>query len=117
MKCPKCNGRGKTTEYDGLRKFWCDYKCEVCNGTGEFDPNEVDRFNAVDFIKVMEMVKKPQTNEEWLKRCTTEQLADVLLEHFEWGLSINAEYCFTEKYVEQNREHILEWLKQPHPNE
>lgn len=54
------------------------------------------------------------TNEEWLRSATTEQLADVLLEHFEWGLSINAEYCFTEKYVEQNREHILEWLKQPH---
>ena len=58
-----------------------------------------------------------QTNEEYLRSATTEQLADVLLEHFEWGLSINAEYCFTEKYVEQNREHILEWLKQPHREE
>ena len=95
MKCPKCKGKAeyfKEVFNDGKRRREILVECDMCHGSGEV----------------------PMTNEEWLKQCTTEQLADVLLEHFEWGLSINAEYCFTEKYVEQNREHILEWLQQPH---
>ena len=87
MICPKCHGSGE------IKHDWLPNEtCHNCGGSGYVN----------------------MTNEEWLRSATTEQLADVLLEHFEWGLSINAEYCFTEKYVEQNREHILEWLKQPH---
>ena len=48
MKCSECNGTG--IDDDRLT-------CYKCGGTGECDANEVDRFNAVDFIKVMEMVK------------------------------------------------------------
>lgn len=57
MKCKKCHGRGKTTEYDGLRKFWCDYKCEVCNGTGFVD----------------------MTNEEWFCQLSTEEKAKIMI--------------------------------------
>lgn len=95
--CPKCNGRGKTTEYDGLRKFWCDYKCEMCNGTGEVD----------------------MTNEEWLRSATTEQLAEWLSNTFDLcgaGCSkcFVKELCFNEHINKMPSDLIVEWLKQHH---
>ena len=81
MKCPKCGGSGKTTEYDGLRKFWCDYKCEVCNGTGEVEQTNEEWFNGLeteekakriiniavnsdcDYRTIVEWLKQPHTNE------------------------------------------------------
>lgn len=97
MKCPKCNGRGKTTEYDGLRKFWCDYKCEVCNGTG----------------KVM-------TEQEWLQTATTEQLAEFLadelndvVERVLEGVWLNDGDTDRDEYYQRQTD-VLEWLKQPH---
>ena len=61
--CPACGGTGKVVhpmmsmngdEYTGE---WEQHECEACNGTG---------------------VVEPLTNEEWLKQCTTEQLAEFL---------------------------------------
>ena len=105
MICQKCDGRGKTTEYDGLRKFWCDYKCEVCNGTGEV-----------------------MTEQEWLQTATTEQLAEFLLKIGEideapipcgdlMECSKNCglySQCAGDDVMPTNKEIWLEWLKQPH---
>jgi len=96
MKCPKCNGRGKTTEYDGLRKFWCDYKCEMCNGTGEVD----------------------MTNEEWLRSCDTEQLAEFLhkttIACFVCGMDgLDEKRCPFGLECAGPKD-ILKWLKQKH---
>ena len=78
--------------------------------TNEFDPNEVDRFNAVDFIKVMEMVKKPLTNEEWFCRLSTEEKADLLSELVWW---IHPSVQGGRK-VELTKESFLRWLKEKH---
>ena len=81
-RCPVCGGSGKTTEYDGLRKFWCDYKCEVCNGSGEI---------------------KEQTNEEWLRSCSFNELARVL-----YCMIINGER------IRPDLGYIKRWLKEKH---
>ena len=89
MKCPKCDGRGKTTEYDGLRKFWCDYKCEMCNGTGEV-----------------------LTEQEYLQTCNTEQLADVFFDYRYVNATPQQQLWLSanEDFVKGG---IVEWLKQP----
>ena len=90
MICQKCDGRGKTTEYDGLRKFWCDYKCEVCNGTGEV-----------------------MTEQEYLQTCNTEQLADVFFDYRYINATPQQQLWMSanEDFVKGG---IAEWLKQPH---
>lgn len=113
MKCKHCDGTGTTN--------WCvngTFKeCPYCGGTGE-----VDRFNAVDVLKVMEMIKKPHTNKEWLCSCTDEQLAEFLavvintnpcgylLSCNECGLN---DRCREDDYP-SSKEAWGEWLKQPY---
>lgn len=50
------------------------------------------------------------TNEEWLKQCNTEQLADKLTDFAFW-LVVTIP---TEDKRERVRKRIVEWLKQPH---
>ena len=90
MICPKCDGRGKTTEYDGLRKFWCDYKCDVCDGKG---------------------VVEPITEQEYLQTANTEQLAEWIASVVQKAISIkeNNGIVMLESAVWWG-----EWLKQPH---
>ena len=90
MKCPKCKGCGMMDVDDGIFTIH-GYDCDYCLGTGYIEPI---------------------TNEEYIRSCSTEQLAEELLEHFEWGLSTNAEYCFTQKYLELTKNHITKWLKE-----
>ena len=107
MKCKVCGGTGTSnTCVNGTFK-----PCTFCDGTGEFDPNEVDRFNAVDVIKVMEMVKKPMTNEEWFCGLTTEEKAKVMAEVSTRDSKI------TKRYYEYLLKEITEWLKAPHREE
>ena len=120
MKCPMCDGTGTSnTCVNGTFK-----PCSFCDGTGEFDPNEVDRFNAVDVIKVMEMVKKPMTNEEWLHTLNTEQLAEFLW-NYTHDIIFDYERIRNPILREMPLKNILgdnctkkgawvEWLKQPH---
>ena len=115
MKCPMCDGTGTSnTCVNGTFK-----PCSFCDGTGEFDPNEVDRFNAVDFIKVMEMVKKPMTNEEYIRTCSTEELAkliykiavtDVLMDRFFTAEIVNAEIVDVDSGIKEAKA----WLKEKH---
>lgn len=51
-----------------------------------------------------------QTNEEWLRSCTTEQLADKLTDFSFW---LVPNYP-TEDKREQIRKRIVEWLKEVH---
>lgn len=112
MKCPKCNGRGmigKTVPniLVGKGYIFADYECDQCNGSGEVSADE------------------PMTNEEWLKQCTTEQLAEwfgawhqfscVFCKHWQNGCIYNHNQlrCAIE-VGKSNKELWMEWLKQPH---
>ena len=105
MKCQICDGTGTSnTCVNGTFK-----PCSFCDGTGEFDPNEVDRFNAVDVIKVMEMIKKPQTNEEMLRGCTFEEMAGAI---YEWYSQGHIEGKVGKQLSSVTR--VVEWLKEKH---
>ena len=59
--------------------------------------------------------KEPLTNEQWLKQCNTEQLAEHLLNVWMDGaFNVNAEFGLNEAQIEKHKGYILEWLKQPH---
>ena len=75
MKCKFCDGSGKDYwELNGV-----PYPCPVCNGTGEV---QVTGDSVTDICDKCggtgKGVIEPLTNEEWLKQCTTEQLAEFL---------------------------------------
>lgn len=108
MKCPMCDGTGKSEI--GVGAFTIHgADCDQCNGKG---------------------IIEPMTNEEYLRSCTTEQLAEFI-------------YCLTEvcdyytgngakkisqyakedandknhvELIHGNRDfdELVEWLKQPH---
>ena len=50
-------------------------KCGYCNGTGEH-VNDANRMTTCEFCGGTGEIEV--TNEEWLKQCTTEQLAEFL---------------------------------------
>lgn len=104
MKCPMCLGKGMV-DYpmyaDDEHKWqYCVArmkKCDMCNGTGEV----------------------PMTNEEYIRTCTTEQLAEVLWEQINGAFNSGYACC----NLKQDKDYIgrykkfVEWLKQPHLNE
>ena len=56
---------------------------------------------------------KPQTNEEWLKMMTTEQLAEWLRGIYWHCHEIDCKHCnYPWRCMEKGD--IVEWLKQPH---
>ena len=62
--------------------------------------------------------EEPMTNEEWLKQCTTEQLAGWLIEVteycFDCGLNINNNVlCPFGKCIDKECD-ALDWLKEKH---
>ena len=61
--------------------------------------------------------KDPQTNEEFLRSTTTEQLAEALL-----NIMANNEFTLyllhtEKKSVQEMKDAVVEWLKQPHTKE
>lgn len=94
MKCPMCGGDGKVL-YPGVANYYVE--CGKCHGTGEVE----------------------QTNEEWLKSCNTEQLAEVLWERINGAFNSGYACCL----LKQDKDYIgrykrfKEWLKQPHKEE
>ena len=84
--CPKCNGAGVVVLDNGRKA-----KCNFCFGRGMTD-------------RLLE-----QTNEEYLRSCDTEQLADVL-ESFYWkGINDDAD---NEGF--KSEEYFVNWLKEVH---
>lgn len=100
MKCPICNGKGTQfiADYDGTY----DIVCDKCKGKGELDENG----------------KPILTNEEYLKSCNTEQLAEAIY-YLTWfhteldeRLDKNVKNgCYND---DENIKIVMEWLKQPH---
>jgi len=88
IKCDKCNGDGFVLDENGEA-----HDCDKCYSCGYLDV---------------------ETNEEWLRQASTEELAEELLEHFMWGTTVNAEECFTKEYISRIKKHIMEWLKEVH---
>ena len=91
MKCPQCLGSGVMAyPVDYEQGLFDEMNCSMCNGEGTV-----------------------QTNEEWIKSCNTEQLA-------EWIGNVLDEVCDTSNYNCKNcfkwcnRKKVVEWLKQPH---
>ena len=59
MKCPRCHGTGKITEWvatDTVSEY--EFPCRKCNGTGEIEI----------------------TNEEYIRSCSFDELAECLTE-------------------------------------
>ena len=90
-ECPKCNGRG-TVGYFHIDHF-VDIECDRCNGSGE--------------VSEVEM-----TNEEYLKSCNTEQLADVFFDYRYINATPQQQLWLSanEDFVKGG---IVKWLKQP----
>ena len=64
--------------------------------------------NAKEVLEYMawkEERERNMTNEEWIKQCNTEQLAEEIYE------------CVMTHHWHISKEVILEWLKQPHQKE
>ena len=94
MKCPTCES--------------CEY-AQYCGATEIM--RKCERHNK----------KVEQTNEEWLKQCTTEQLAKVLYNFFMartfCHLCPEKDVCdigYECKYDSGGVKDFVEWLKQPH---
>jgi len=92
MKCPYCDNGTTHIPIDWETASFDEDTCPHCQGSG--------------YIK--------QTNEEYLRSCTREELAEELLDHFMWGTTVNAEECFTKEYISRIKKHIMEWLKEVH---
>ena len=89
MKCPSCNGDGRTQYFD--------YPCIRCGGTGEVE----------------------LTNEEYIRTCSTEELAkliykiavtDVLMDRFFTAEIVNAEIVDVDSGIKEAET----WLKENH---
>ncbi len=100
MKCPRCKGK---TEYfkevfnDGKRRREILVECDMCHGSGEVE----------------------LTNEEWLRQCTTEQLAWFIADacyELQDAIWSNCEDTSCD-YRQTDKDYWLEWLKQPHTTE
>ena len=95
MKCPKCKGKAeyfKEVFNDGKRRREILVECDMCHGSGEVE----------------------MTNEEWLRSATTEQLAESL-----FNIMANNEFTLyllhtEKKSVQEMKDAVVEWLKQPH---
>jgi hypothetical protein len=107
-------------------------KCKYCNGTGEVEivgDSVTDVFDKCGGTGFCEMRmgdnctlgspcphQKPMTNEEWLKSCNTEQLAEVLWERINGAFNSGYACC----NLKQDKDYVgrykrfKEWLKQPH---
>lgn len=117
MKCPKCGGNAELSNWGSIVDIdYADYhvECEKCgyHSMGSTDPQ-----------KAKEMFEKGigmhYTNEQWLKQCTTEQLAEWLSNTFDLcgaGCSkcFVKELCFNEPLNKMPSDLIVKWLKQPH---
>ena len=93
-ECPKCKGYGivGSAVPDILRgrgAIFSSNECDMCHGSGEVQ----------------------MTNEEWLRSCTTEQLAEWLAHHSRFVYECGEKKITPKTMYEEDWEW---WLKQPH---
>ena len=91
MKCPCCNGTGRTTMVTIVKTdsgLPCDFPCIECDGTGEVE----------------------MTNKYFMQTATTEQLAETLTDFSFWIVPNLPK----EDKREQVRKWIENWLKEIH---
>ena len=98
--------------------------CDLCKGTGKLLKPWYSTTGAMtgmtgDICFMCDgkgTIGEPMTNEEWLRSCTTEQLAKWLQEHMDCSnCDCNKDLCY--KGYDCCELAFLEWLKQPHTNE
>lgn len=96
MKCPRCNGNG-SVPYHIADDLFDETNCPLCGGSGEVE----------------------QTNEEYIRTCSTEELAkliykiavtDVLMDRFFTAEMVNAEIVDVDSGVKEAEA----WLKEKH---
>ena len=88
MKCKHCNGTGKIKmpTFDDAMPI-LEEDCGKCHGTGEIEV----------------------TNEEYIRSCSTEELAEVLLEIYKDGIN-----DYKTDWWEDSKEDWMDWLKEEH---
>ena len=109
MKCPKCGGNAELSNWGSIIDIdYADYhvECEKCgyHSMGSTDP-----------LKAKEMFEKEMgmhyTNEQWIKQCTTEQLAEWIAHQTMIALLENQNnHSLRMTYPA----YWVEWLKQQH---
>lgn len=99
MKCPRCHGTGKITEWvatDTVSEY--EFPCRKCNGTGEIEV----------------------TNDEWFDTLSTEEKAKFLdsngMRYCVCGCKecIISEQCKSGGIRKTHEEMWVEWLKAEH---
>ena len=92
-------------------------KCKYCNGTGEH-VNDANRMTTCEFCGGTGVVE-PLTNEEYIRTCSTEELAkliykiavtDVLMDRFFTAEVVNAEIVDVDSGIKEAEA----WLKEKH---
>ena len=94
----------------------------------EFKKSAIEKLKSMDSNELKKAFKEigsePETNEEWLKQCDTEQLAEWIFRVREKCYYCGArqipdrEHCaFGDEFCRNNRHEFVEWLKQPHREE
>ena len=96
MKCPCCNGTGRTPMVTIVKTdsgLPCDFPCIECDGTGEVE----------------------MTNEYFLQTATTEQLAEEIYKLVWCSNELFQQMeCSGIDTKENDLKIVTEWLKQPH---
>ena len=113
MKYPDCGGSGE------ISRGWMQERCSYCGGTGYVPTNVFGVNGAIKcdfcdgsgvFITNAVEPMTEQTNEEWLRTCSTEELAEFIRQQRDdWS---DGWYSDCHRFEE-----IVEWLKQPHTKE
>ena len=104
--CCECEGTG---EVEVVGDSVTDV-CDKCGGTGFFC-----EMRTGDFCTLGSPCphQKPMTNEEWLKQCTTEQLANAFFE-YRYVNATPRQKLWMSASEECIKTDIVDWLKQPH---
>ena len=98
MKCKVCGGTGTSnTCVNGTFK-----PCTFCDGTGEYEPFDAD-------VELDKLYPTEQTNEEWLRGATFEELAGAI---YEWYSQGHVEGKVGKQLSSVTR--VVEWLKEKH---
>ena len=105
MKCPKCGGNAELSNWGSyVDPDYADYhvECEKCgyHSMGSTEPQKAKEM----FEKGMGMY---YTNEQWIKQCTAEQLAEILV-------CMAEDKSETKTVHKENVGKCVWWLKQPH---